>query len=152
MDKRNVVVFSFCLGATIGSNVLLSAFVEDMLPIVAIAMDTANAVGNWRFVKDRGKSLCHKPRNQKGMKMHQSMCWRPLQGSPSPANYPCDLIKIVDKKLTKASQNDIRLVFFTRLWDWIPAKGRYCRPQRPPASGAPTDFTQKGGGWSLRPR
>ena len=28
----------------------------------------------------------------------------------------------------------------------------YCRPQRPPASCAPADFTQKGGGRSLRPR
>ncbi len=29
---------------------------------------------------------------------------------------------------------------------------RYCRPQRPPASGAPPpDFTQKGGGRGLRP-
>ncbi len=29
---------------------------------------------------------------------------------------------------------------------------RYYRPQPPPASGAPADFTQKGGGRGLRPR
>ena len=27
---------------------------------------------------------------------------------------------------------------------------RYCRPQRPAASGTPADFTQEGGGWGLR--
>ena len=29
---------------------------------------------------------------------------------------------------------------------------RYCRPQQPPASDAPADFTLKGSGWGLRSR
>ncbi len=34
----------------------------------------------------------------------------------------------------------------------FPLPLRYCKPQRPPASGAPADFMQKGGGQGLKPR
>ncbi len=37
----------------------------------------------------------------------------------------------------------------TRIPGPQPDVGRYFRPQWPPASGAPVDFTQKGGGGSL---
>ncbi len=35
---------------------------------------------------------------------------------------------------------------------WNTTWARYCRPQQPPASGAPADFTQKRGGKGLRTR